>query len=552
MRTNLVFIVLLFLSIDSNAQINTVHPVSWQDPPFNYTAHGFFQDVFVIDLEPDYFDGYLIFGSGNVCNPEVCTNYTRAYSVKTNTSGELMWTNRFDLDSADVCSALNGGYNGIIENHNGNLTAVYTEFSILDEFRFEDRNYIASFDNFGEEVDRVFFESDSAFYFFWGLFENFGDSSYVTYGYTYDSLEVQDITAPPNGFIMQVDSEGMIEWIWEDDDFYYIYDVQRATDGGFWVLGYVFQQNTDCPTDDYDILVKKLDSNGQELASSVWGGICSGENARLLQKEDGNAVLICSLREEEYIPSTPNPLSVFSTVVAATESGNVTELEDRKYYFSSNSDLFMMDCLSTSDGGYVSFGSVLNLAYLMYRGYLLKLDENRDSVFYREYDYYPHHPILGGQNAMHWIRSVKELEGGGFVCVGDIEQSSNDPNPSLITPWIFTVDEYGCIEPGCQNVHVNEVVIGLENTMTVFPNPVVDHCTIAFNIPNADSHQTDLNDTELVLLDVQGRELQRISIPNFGSNYQVTLDLQSLPTGTYQAHWIKNNSWLDSVQIIKV
>jgi hypothetical protein len=550
LRIKLLFALVILFNF-STAQINTVHPVSWQDSPFNYTAHGNFQDVFVVDLVPDYYDGYLIFGGGNVCNPSVCTNYTRAYSVKTNEFGELMWTNRYDIDSVDVCSALNGDRgNSVIVNHNGQYTCVYSEFSILDEFRFSDRNYISTFDDFGEEVERLFFESDSAFYHYAGLFENFADSSYITFGYTYDSLEVQDITAPPNGFMMQVDSEGQIDWIWEDNDYYSISDVQRSSDGGFWVVGMVFQDVSDCPIGyDYDILIKKLNSEGQEVASAIWGGVCSAESARLFEMAGGDIVLICNFNQEEYTMSTLITWNVFSAVVSIDEFGEFVEVEERKHYFSSESRVFMMDCISTSDGGFLSFGSALNDAFLMYRGYLLKLDENRDSVFYREYNYYPNHPIAQGQNAMHWIRSVKELEGGGYVCVGDIEQSLNDPNPGLITPWIFTVDEFGCLEPGCQ--YVNEVVIGLENTMTVYPNPVVDFCTIEFNITNLQSHQMDFNDTELVLIDIQGKEVQRISIPNFGNTYQVRLDVQSLPAGSYQAHWVKNNSWLDSVQILK-
>ncbi|MEZ4798626.1 MAG: hypothetical protein R2809_02380 [Flavobacteriales bacterium] len=109
-------------------------------------------------------------------------------------------------------------------------------------------------------------------------------------------------------------------------------------------------------------------------------------------------------------------------------------------------------------------------------------------------------------NAWHYLNSFKETSDGGYVAVGYIEQRGNNPNPLLESPWIIKVDEYGCLEPGCQLVNVEEIVIGLENTMSVFPNPVSDICTIEFDLQNSNNLQDILQKAELSIFDMQGKK----------------------------------------------
>jgi hypothetical protein len=45
--------------------------------------------------------------------------------------------------------------------------------------------------------------------------------------------------------------------------------------------------------------------------------------------------------------------------------------------------------------------------------------------------------------------------------------------------------------------------------------------------------------------------VQRQPVNNFGSQFQLQIDMSSFSPGLYQAHWVSGGSWLDSVQIIK-
>ena len=137
---------------------------------------------------------------------------------------------------------------------------------------------------------------------------------------------------------------------------------------------------------------------------------------------------------------------------------------------------------------------------------------------------------------------------GGVVCCGEVLQFNNDPTPLLITPWLFKTDSLGCIEPGCQFVHVEEITIGLEQSMSVFPNPASHRATVRFDLP-ADFSIPD--HSQWVMIDLQGREIMREDLSRSAiQSGDIPLDLSSIAPGIYQIHWIMDSVWLDSVKVV--
>lgn len=179
------------------------------------------------------------------------------------------------------------------------------------------------------------------------------------------------------------------------------------------------------------------------------------------------------------------------------------------------------------------------------RGFLMMLNSDLDSLWFRTY-YHPDDDILQ-MHSEYLISDVAPLEDGGFVTSGwgDIREEGN-----LHKVWLMRLDEYGCLEPGCHTVAVNEIVVGFENSMLVYPNPVRDFCTLAWSLEDAGSIEKNFNSTELVITDTQGREVYRSPIPNFGQNYQMQLDVSSYSSGLYYAHWVSGSTWLDTVSIV--
>jgi hypothetical protein len=106
----------------------------------------------------------------------------------------------------------------------------------------------------------------------------------------------------------------------------------------------------------------------------------------------------------------------------------------------------------------------------------------------------------------------------------------------------------GCLEPGCQYVNVEEIVVGLENTITVFPNPARDQVKLNFTFPE---NYVPNNQNEIVIIDMQGREVLRENIFLFASSSNtLEINVSSLSSGMYTLHWLSNNAWLDSSKIV--
>lgn len=180
------------------------------------------------------------------------------------------------------------------------------------------------------------------------------------------------------------------------------------------------------------------------------------------------------------------------------------------------------------------------------RAFLIKLDENLDSLWMRTY-YHPSDSLLQCYS-QYRFSDVAPLEDGGFVTCGwaMVHELQN-----LEKVWLTRLDEYGCVEPGCQNVNVSEIVIGYENAMSVYPNPSSGNCTLEWNLENQEIIENNFSKTEVILIDPAGREIQRIPIQGFFNHKQITLDLHGLPSGIYQAHWVSGTTWLDSVRVVK-
>jgi hypothetical protein len=99
-------------------------------------------------------------------------------------------------------------------------------------------------------------------------------------------------------------------------------------------------------------------------------------------------------------------------------------------------------------------------------------------------------------------------------------------------------------------VNVEEIVIGLENTMSAFPNPASDVVTIQFTNPEGSSLDDLLQNGEIILFDIQGREVYRTNTRSANSNGQITIDIQHLPAGLYSAQWVSGRQWLDSINVL--
>lgn len=540
-------------------EFNQAHPVSCQWPPYGYYANGYLENIFVVDTTPDFYDGYQIFGVGNLCNPYAVDNYRRAFSCKWNKSGEIMFWHRYDSDTIDLDETWFNYYSpsrgGMCLNHLNEIVSVFTtsvDFGVVAE----ETNYLVGIDKFGYLLWKYVLDQSSDRFGFSKIIENIEDTTYMSVGWFQDSVAVST-NQQANGSLMKINQLGNMLWHKEYNDVQSISNITKSSDNGYWMTGFTPFLG-DCGDGwfiDYDFVVLKVDSNGNEEGRLVFGGQCGRESAQVFERSNGEILLLGRLTNEEYVNNQPFMGYMFSTIIQQAENGSLIEVGPQKHYSQTRQSVFNL-ALSSSDDGYliVSDNDIIiypdQLPIFKQRvGTILKINSDRDSVWSHYYTYYNSPPPNQSYPAAeHYISDAKLTPDGGVVCCGYINQGTNDPDPMLATPWVFKVDSMGCLEPGCQYVNVEEIVVGLENTISVFPNPANDVVNLSFTFPE---NYIPNNQNEIVIIDMQGREVLRENIFLFASSSNtIEINISSLSSGMYTLHWLSNSAWLDSSKIM--
>jgi hypothetical protein len=533
---------LFVVSLKAQNTFSQMHAISIQQPPYNYMPHGVAYDVFEIDVSPNFYDGYLLFGGGVLRSASVTLDYRRALAMKVNTNGDLMYMREYnDIDTTMETSFGAWYYSSVVQDHNENYRAIMTLPDGVASFR----RYMLTTDLFGDPIDLVLIDS---------VYSN--DRHFTTFFDHRDStvlaglgINPENADALDHSVLWKLDTLGNTIWKKEYEACYVINSIVENPNGGYIVGGVnVLGICNDLYPDD-EVVVIGVDENGEEEARWSQNNFCVNEIIHPIPIDNDQIVIIGKMNPEEYDGIAPWTGDLYSSVLEY-QNGQLIEVGEQKIYYRESAPVIPMQAKKLSDdSGYMFTGSGSFTEYDQLVGYLAKIDNNRDSVWFRAYVYFePLENSLG--NGWHYLNSFKESSDGGFVAAGYIQQRGNNPNPLLNSPWVVKVDEYGCIEPGCHLVNVEEIVIGLENTMSAFPNPASDYVTIQFENATSNSLRDKIQEGELILFNMQGREVYRTNTRSVGSGGQMTIDIQHLPAGLYTAQWISGNQWLDSVKIL--
>ena len=549
-RFQIICMLLGGLSTSAQTTFNLVHPISWQDPPFNYTPNGYLTNVFEIDRTNNFYDGYLCFGLGVLCRPGVCDNYTRSFSIKTNLQGELMWWNRYDNDSIDINDRIfSYQYQGMCINHRGNFIGMLTQYSISDPLGLSNIDYLSEFKWDGTELLRTLVDTSFVKYNPYAIVEDFMDSTYIVCGWIQDSLAVVNNTEP-DGYIMKLDTLGNVIWESSFTNTFAIISVTPDA-GGYWLVGseHVGSCGTTGAYWDESCIVIHVDSSGQEQDRLIFDGSCYNDLAQIIATTNG--FVIGGMKTyDEYNPACDiNGGYFYSSGIAFNPSTSQIELTGQlKTYLDWCNGQRFMQFLKDSTEGYALVGRQPSVPYPFKKAFILKLDVNLDSLWFRKYYYY----LSDDFQTIHTSTCVKSTSDGGFVCAGYITQGFfGVPNPGLDVPWIFKTDQFGCLEPGCQLVDVDEIVIGMENSMNVFPNPVASDCNIKWSLANPLQIEKDFGNSTLIITDITGREMHRQNLSHITDGQVISIDMNDYAAGIYIAHWVSGSTWLDSVQVVK-
>lgn len=522
-----------------------MHPIAIQQGPYNYMPHGICWDVFEIDVSPNFLDGYLMFGNGVLRSASVTLDYRRGIAMKVNTNGDLMYQREYNhTDTTAETSFGSWWYSSVVQDHNENYRAI---MSITDGYASH-RRYLLTTDLFGDPIENVLIDSIYSYDRHWVTIFDDSDSTLVMgLGYRPENFSP---TLSNECILWKIDTLGNTIWKKEFSECYTINHVEPIPEGGYYISGVNFLGYCDNNLYwDEQRVVIRVDENGEEVTRWTQNGYCNFEIVFAIPIENNQIVVIGKINPDEQVQPTDNTGDIYSTILEY-QNGEIIEVGERKYYWDEMAPILPMDAKRLSDeSGFVFTGAFGDEVNDQIMGFLAKIDNDRELLWARNYIYFDPIPE-DNNNAWHYLNSFKETSDGGYVAVGYIEQRGNNPNPLLESPWIVKVDEYGCLEPGCQLVNVEEIVIGLENTMTVFPNPVVDVCTIEFNLQNSNNLQDILQKAELTIFDLQGKEIMRINVAQQLNGNQLQFSVNHLAPGIYLAHLTSEGKWLDSVKIV--
>lgn len=564
MKKTLYFLYFTLIPLLGSSQwigFNKAHNVACQTGPFNYTASGSFGKVFVIDRPGTYSDGYLMFGWGNLCHPDSCEHYTRVFTAKCNVYGDLMWWKRQDENRGDFFMRWGSIESSVVtENHGKDLVGILTSSTVLpildDTLRY---NSLCFFDSNADLLNEFVVDSPVAgpgyvFRTYSAIIEDPSDSSYVMLGMYRDSLSQSTF----NSSLSKVDSLGQRQWELVFPAVYTTPSLYNALDGGYWCV--VFSWGV--PGGGRLTVIKVSNDGEEEARLTLDGPLELYKGAALHEYAPGKIRVFQQLPYPEGHPLAENYGARFFSRTAAYNpvTQNFAYDSEEVLSFSSAGLGLVNQAHALPDNSYLVVGwdtRILSepddmgvLAHQI-QGFINKLDAAGNPLWLRYYTLYYDPEGDPEGHGRHYQQDSKLMDDGGVVVSGYIEQQWNDPNNGLDTPWLFKVDSLGCIEPGCQFVNVEELMVGQQETMKLFPNPVSTMATVVFEFENKSTLESYFNNSELVIIDALGREVNRLPIPFIGDTEKVMVDFSSYAPGVYTLHWVSNNTLLDSVTAVK-
>jgi hypothetical protein len=521
-----------------------MHPISFQDAPFNYRADGRYSQVFETGQNTSAQNGYLVLGNGILSHPSSNSPGNRPFLGKLDSQGNFMWSNRYDSSADSLYQGFGGLYfTSYSRNNSNNLALVRSASNISSVNSITTLQYL-EVNDFGQILDSSSVLSFDKYVSIQGMVQDIYDSCYIAFGSYYDTLINKPW--PFDGFLLKFRRSGEIVWQNRIPSLLFVSSVKQIGQEKF-ILSATPNMTTNlyCSdswnyNSDYEILMYDANLGVQDYYR--FGGYCT-DSATLLHDSDSTGIVLGLIT----IPSTSDSCAIgagnFFTQ-RVSWSGNSIIDEDRH--------MLSFQCLNTYvNTGVVGFNNETAMAgntrtynepYSF--GFIYKFNQSLQPEWLRYYSYYS-----SGVQVQHSIAKIIQVRDSGYVCVGSVKQDLSGPNPLLESPWIFKVDSYGCLEPGCQYVGVSEMVIGLQDAMRVYPNPVADLLTVGFSLPAGFSLDED---TQLVLTDMQGRTLLSENIQRRGwENFRHIINVQDLAAGTYVLHWKSDTKWLDSATVVK-
>lgn len=313
-------------------------------------------------------------------------------------------------------------------------------------------------------------------------------------------------------FLLKTDSLGNTEWY---KTYGYIATIDRGfsviqtPDSGYVISGDSWHAGMEYATDAYLV---KTDKYGNVIWDKFLGGQYSDHLAYVALSFDSNYIVGYSYAYEENPPVnakhtisvikiTPSKQILWGKIYKVRLENNITniyELNDHNIVIVGMSTV--ADTINNTGG---------------FRGFIMKLNEYGDSLWYRDYSYLKN-PVDGDH---HYLWDIKPTSDGGFIACGSYK---NYYIPTNEAAWIVKTDSLGCDTPGCNTIGINEYPDLNISDIIVYPNP-------AYQYINIEIKKSCFKPVYFELFDCYGRRVkeQKITKPT------QTISLEGINDGMY-------------------
>ncbi len=313
------------------------------------------------------------------------------YLIKTNSSGDTLWTKTYGGTSDDYGNSVqqtqDGGY--IVAGLTGSYGAGINDFYLIKTNANGDtlwtRTYGGRNDDYGESVRQT------------------SDGGYVVAGYTQsfgNDLQVYLVKTNASGDTLWTRTYGGADYDWGTS-------VQQTSDGGYIVAGCTGSYGDTLG----DVYLIKTNSSGDTLWTRTYGGADGDDGSSVQQTSDGGYIVAgltgsfgAGINDFYLIKTNSTGDTLWTRTYGGTN-------EDHGHFVQ-----------QTSDGGYIFAGFTYISGPANWDVYLVKTNASGDPSWTRNY---------GGTSA-DFSESVQQTSDGGYIVAGITSSFGYGPDVYLI------------------------------------------------------------------------------------------------------------------------